>query len=110
MIGKEIKGMKAIPLCEVARMLEERQKEGELGFEQKATLDYAQKYSHVSVEKAHELMQKIMDLQFASEVMAVKLVDIMPKTEEEVKLIFQQEKRDITSAQAKQVLDILSAL
>ncbi|MEM3364219.1 MAG: RNA polymerase Rpb4 family protein [Candidatus Micrarchaeia archaeon] len=110
MIGKEIKSARAVPLCEVANILEERQKEGELGFEQKATLDYAQKYSHVSVAKAHELMHKIADLQFASEAMAVKLIDLMPKTEEEVKLIFQQEKRDITSAQAKQVLDILSAL
>jgi DNA-directed RNA polymerase subunit F len=110
MIGKKVKGTKVVPLCEVSKMLEERQKEGELGFEQKATLDYAQKYSHVSVEKAHELMAKIVGLQFASEAMAVKLIDLLPKTEDEVKLIFQQEKRDLTSAQVKQVLDILSAL
>ena len=110
MIGKQIKGTKVIPLCEVSKMLEDRQKEGELGYEQKATLDYAQKYSHVSVEKAHELIAKIVGLQFASEAMAVKLIDLLPRTEEEVKLILQQEKRDITSAQAKQVLDIIAAL
>lgn len=110
MIGKEIKSVRAVPLCEVSRMLEERQKEGELGFEQKSTLDYAQKHSHVSPEKARELMAKIMSLQFASEAMATKLVDLMPKSEEEVKLIFQQEKREITNAQAKQVLDVLTAL
>jgi len=110
MIGKEIKSTKVIPLSEVSRILEERQKDGELGFEQKSALEYAQKHSHVSQEKAHELISKIMDLQFASEAIAVKLVDLLPKSEDEVKLIFQQEKREITSAQAKQVLEILSSL
>ena len=42
--------------------------------------------------------------------MAVKVVDLLPKTEEEVILIFAQEKRDLTSSQAKQILEAISNL
>ncbi|MCX8205918.1 MAG: RNA polymerase Rpb4 family protein [Candidatus Micrarchaeota archaeon] len=110
MLGKEIKGSRVVPLSEVAAILEAREKDGELGFEQKNALTYAQKFAHLSKEKCHELIAKLSELPFVSDSMAVKLVDLLPKTEPEVMLIFQQEKRDITAAQCKQVLDILSAL
>ncbi len=110
MLGKEIKSNRVVSLSEVAQMLEEREKAGELGFEQKGALEYAKKFGHLSVEKSHELIAKLLELPFMSEAMAVKVVDLLPKSEVEVKLIFQQEKRDLTSAQAKQVLEIVSAL
>lgn len=108
MIGKEIISIKPIPLCEVAEMLSEREKEGELGFEQKGALDYASKFRHLSKDKCEELISKLLELAFMSENMAVKLVDVLPKTEEEVILVFGQEKKDITKGQVKEVLDVLS--
>ncbi len=108
MIGKEIISHKAVPLCEVADILFEREKEGELGFEQKGALDYASKFRHLSKDKCDELISKFLELPFMSENMSVKLVDLLPKTEEEIILIFGQEKKDITKGQVKEVLDILS--
>ncbi len=110
MIGKEILQHKPVPLTDVAAILEKREEEEELGFEQKNALEYARKFSHVSPEKAKELMAKLTELPFVSEAMAVKLIDILPKTEELIRLIFAQEKRDLTDGEVKEVLDIISKL
>lgn len=110
MIGKEIKSSRTVSLSEVVKILEEREKSSELGYEQKNALEYARKFSHLSVDKSRELISKLTELPFVSEAMAVKIVDLLPKTEEEVMLIFQQEKRDITTAQAREVLDLISNL
>jgi len=110
MIGKEIISHKPIPLCEVAEMLSEREKEGELGFEQKGALDYSLKFRHLSKDKCEELISKLLELSFMSENMSVKLVDVLPKTEEEVILVFGQEKKDITKGQVKEVLEVLSQI
>lgn len=110
MIGKEILSHKPIPLCEVAEMLSEREKEGELGFEQKGALDYAMKFRHLSQAKCEGLISKLLDLTFVSENMAIKVVDVLPKTEEEVILVFSQEKKDITKGQVKEILDVLAEI
>ncbi len=110
MIGKEIIQHKPVPLAEVHKILVAREEEDELGFEQKNALEYSGKFSHVSPEKAEELMNKLMELPFVSDAMAVKLVDLLPKDENLVKLIFAQEKRDLTEGEIKEVLDIISKL
>lgn len=110
MIGKEIISHKPIPLCEVAELLFEREKDGELGFEQKGALDYASKFRHLSKDKCDDLIGTLLELPFMSDNMAVKLVDVLPKTEEEIILVLGQEKKDITKGQAKEVLEILSKI
>ena len=108
MIGKKIISNKVVPLSEVLAMLTERENAGELGFEQKGALEYSSKFSHLSVEKSNELISKLSDLPFVSDAMAVKLVDLLPKKEEEIQLIFAQEKRDLTKAQIKQLLETIA--
>jgi len=110
MIGKEILSHKPVPLCEVAEILSEREKEGELGFEQKGALDYSTKFRHLSQAKCESLISKLLDLTFVSENMAIKVVDVLPKTEEEVILVFSQEKKDITKGQVKEILDVLEEI
>lgn len=110
MIGKEIRSNRAVSLAEVSKILSQREKQGELGFEQKNALEYASKHTHLSVARSQELISKLSDLPYVSDAMAVKVVDLLPKTEEEVKLIFQQEKRDLTSAQVKEILGIIGEL
>ncbi len=110
MFGKEIRDSRVVCLAEVSKILSEREKDGELGFEQKKALEYAVKHSNLSYEKSKELIGKLIELPYVSEAMAVKLVDLVPKTEEEVALIFQQEKRDLTNAQIKELLGIISNL
>lgn len=110
MFGKDVKHSKVVCLAEVANILSEREKDSELGFEQKKALEYAIKHSHLSYEKSKEIIEKLTEFPYVSEAMAIKLVDLLPKTEEEVQLIFQQEKRDLTNAQVKEVLGIISNL
>ena len=110
MIGKKIQANRVAPLPEVLEILSKREEGGELGFEQKGALEYARKFSHISLEKARELISRLIEFPFVSEAMAAKVVDLLPKKEEEVMLIFAQEKRDLTSAQAKQVLEAIKFL
>ncbi|MGB9634979.1 MAG: RNA polymerase Rpb4 family protein [Candidatus Micrarchaeia archaeon] len=108
MIGKKILNSKPVPLCDVLEMLVERENEGEIGFEQKNALEYARKHSHLSSSKAHEVIEKLLEKPYISRAMAVKIVDLLPRKESEIMLILQQERKDITPAQAKEVLGIIS--
>jgi DNA-directed RNA polymerase subunit F len=106
MIGKEIIQEKPVPLVEAFKILAERAKEGELGYEQKQDYDYGQKFCSMKPEKARELMDKLLSLGLTP-YQAVTVVDLMPKYKEELDLLFAKEKVKPDENVCKQILELL---
>ncbi|MHA1506879.1 MAG: RNA polymerase Rpb4 family protein [Candidatus Asgardarchaeia archaeon] len=82
----KIKSRKYLTLPEVKEILERLSKERELDYTQRITLDYVLKFSKISKEKTVELLKKIMELGIEEE-LAYQIVNIMPKTLEELSTI-----------------------
>ncbi|MBI5159220.1 DNA-directed RNA polymerase subunit F [Candidatus Micrarchaeota archaeon] len=107
MIGRELVGTKPATVAELENILEKRAKDGELGFEQQTTLDYAKKNKKLKKEEAVKLVKELLKMEKMKEDVAAKIADVMPRNEVEVNLLFSKERTTLDASEAKQVLEIV---
>ena len=107
MIEKESVSNRPATLAEVKEVLEERKKEGELGFEQQTTLAYVTKYAKLSKKKAAELMEELQKIGKVKPTVAAKIADILPKNSDQIRLIFANERYSLSAEEIKEVLKIV---
>lgn len=97
---------KTITVPEALVLLQKRQKEGELGYEQQNTLAYLQAEAKLDEKDAAELVKELKGLGLTDK-QSVMLASIIPKKEEEVKLILSYEKTDVSGDKVKEILKLL---
>lgn len=107
MIGKGVKKEKPVTLAEAYEILKERKKEGELEYGQSLTYDYTQKFASLDSKKVRELIKELLGIEKVREHQAVFLADMMPETEEDVRLIFAKERTSLSDDDVKQILEIV---
>ncbi|MGC8692241.1 MAG: RNA polymerase Rpb4 family protein [Thermoplasmata archaeon] len=98
---------KYLTIPETKEILEKISKERDINDFQKDVLTYVRNMSKISPKEAEEMVKKLMKLDFVSEKMAVKIVDIMPVNPEQVRSIFYKEKKDLSEEQISSILAIL---
>ncbi|MGC8585383.1 MAG: RNA polymerase Rpb4 family protein [Thermoplasmata archaeon] len=98
---------KYLTIPETKEILEKISKERDINDFQKDVLTYVRNMSKISPKEAEEMVKKLMKLDFVSEKMAVKIVDIMPVNSEQVRSIFYKEKKDLSEEQISSILAIL---
>ncbi|HDI12617.1 MAG: DNA-directed RNA polymerase subunit F [Hadesarchaea archaeon] len=108
MIGKRVVKEKPVPLAGVLEILEKKKKKGDLEYSQRLTYDYAQKFVKLDSKKAEELKEELLKIEKIREHQAVALVDLMPKTKEDVELIFSKERTRLEEDEVKKVLEIIN--
>ena len=91
-MDKEILDERLVPLAEVQRILEEREKIGDLNYTQRITLDHAHKFNKISVERAYTLINILTSEFNIHEGLAVQIVNIMPKHLDEIQPFFSGQK------------------
>lgn len=109
MIGKEILEEKIIPQAEVREILEEILKnEEEPVYEQKVTLDFLRKFVKISREDAEKAIKELLNLsEKIKPKIAVKLVDLLPSDEDEVRAVFAKERFTLTNDEVGEILKVL---
>ena len=108
-IGKQTVSEKPVSVSEVKKILEDRKERGELTYEQKVTLEFAQEFGKTGPRKLKEAIDSLKDLGI-DEKMAVKVIDVKPKTKEELKLLFEKSRLGLKEEQVKKILDISAGL
>ncbi|MFQ5711027.1 MAG: hypothetical protein ACE5GD_04510 [Candidatus Geothermarchaeales archaeon] len=98
---------RSITLSEVLESLEEEEKKRELSLFQKRTLEYIRKFSKIKGEESRKIMRKLLDLGDITEEEAVQIVNLMPKSREELKTIFYHRKTIIMTDFLDRVLQVL---
>ena len=99
-------GKKPVTLPEAHEILVKRQKEGELGYEQKLALGHASKFKKLTAEKAREMLQELKSLGL-SQATAVKIVDTMPINMDQLKQVVIIEKRPIEESQLEEIMKLI---
>lgn len=95
--------------AEVRQHLEStKEKEGELNFRAQKTLDHLQQFSH-DQKKAKQVFEAITKLEIPRlrEQQIIKIVDIMPLTEADVKFCLQGYNVTITAENMKKIADTI---
>lgn len=108
MIGKRVTGEKSVPLAKVLEILKEQKKRGELEYGQRLTYDYAEKFVKLDVKKVEELMNELLKTGKIREHQAVALVDLMPETKDDIKLIFSKERTSLEEDDIKKILELIN--
>ncbi len=106
MIGKDDVQSRPVAIAETLEILEGRKKGGELGYEQQLAYDHAKKYASLSSEKAKKLAEELADFGLGEKTI-VKIVDILPITEAQLKNVLLIEKKPVEDETVKKILEIL---
>ncbi len=87
MIGEELISRKPITLSKVKNILKKRKEESELTYEQEETLKYATTFCKVTKKQRDKIMEELLKLETINEELAVKIVDILPRDIEIMKIL-----------------------
>lgn len=99
--------------AEVKKILEEtKEKEKELGFRAQRCLDHLESIGTISQKKAKELENALAKLEIPrmKDQHIHKLIDVLPKTPEDVKLILQGYALTVTNENCKKIADTIAEI
>lgn len=103
-----------ITLSEVAEILSKKEKEykaesKEMLYEQKRALEHARTQVKLTPKQAKELAKKLGELnQEINPERAVKIVDLLPETPDDVRAIFAKERFKYEEEDLKKILDLVA--
>jgi DNA-directed RNA polymerase subunit F len=109
---KEVKEFDYITIAEAKELMEKiaehRQKKAELLFETRRALKHLRTFARLPADKAKELVEELLKLpQVGKKEIAVKLVDIMPRIADEVRIIYAKEKITLKPEEIQEILDVI---
>ena len=96
-----------ITLSDVEKLLEEEGKKRELSNDQRLALDHAQKLSKLDLDKARELKEELLKLDFINEQLACKLVDLLPSHSDDIRVLFSKERLVLDKKYIEQILKVV---
>ncbi|MHA1300737.1 MAG: RNA polymerase Rpb4 family protein [Candidatus Helarchaeota archaeon] len=107
---KKIIEEKNLTLAEVKAILKEREeKETELSYVQRITLDYINKFSKFDPEESRQFVDDLVSKFGIDENFAIQIVNLsnLPEKEEELDLIFDRADNKPTEEQKKEILELI---
>jgi DNA-directed RNA polymerase subunit F len=90
---------------EAKRILSERKKEIELGYEQKNSLDYLKKYDKLTEKNVKELMEKLSEIKKLRERQIIAIMNILPKDTDDLRLILEKDYNLLTEEEKNLILE-----
>ncbi|MBS3069090.1 hypothetical protein J4441_01860 [Candidatus Micrarchaeota archaeon] len=105
MIGKMVTQPKPVSLAQVEEILSKRSADGDFGYEQQKSFDYAKRFAKVSARKAAELMGQLQEEFGVPYEAAVKIVDVMPKHPAQLRVLLAG---TVSEEKQKKMLEVLS--
>lgn len=101
--------IKPVPLAEVKNILKKISKDRkEMIYEQKVALEHATKFGKLPIKKTEDMIKELMEIKDITQLHAIKLVDILPRNEDDIKTIFAKERVTISGNDIKKILDIIT--
>ncbi len=96
--------------AELEKIREEREKEDkELGYELRKAISHAEVFAKLSPEKSRELVNELMKLEKMKPEIAIRIADILPLSNDEIRSIYAKERYTLTEQELKQIMDIVVA-
>ncbi|MBI5225935.1 hypothetical protein HY994_01700 [Candidatus Micrarchaeota archaeon] len=101
---------RAVSAPEALKIMEKRQKDGELSYEQQNTLTHLEKIAKIPAKEGDALEKALsgLDVKLSDKQLAM-LITLLPKNADEIRQVLAQEKTDATDEQVKAVLDAIKS-
>ena len=100
----EIKSEKIVTSYEARKILRKREKESELNYEQKNALDYLNKFRKKAEKDIQGLIDELGKVEKLQERHVVAIVEMMPHDEDDLRLLFANERIVLEDNEKQQIL------
>ncbi len=112
MLVKQITSEEILTLGEVRELLDEVKKEREneskeLGYELRKAISHSEMFFKLDAKKSRELMNELMRLEKMKPEIAVRIADILPMSNDEIRSIYAKERYTLSENELKQILDLV---
>ncbi len=89
-------------------ILEEREKQKELGYEQKSSMEHLREFCKLDEKKAEEFAKELASVEKLRDVLIVKIINTLPKTKDELKMLFQKDRIDLSEEESEKIVQIVA--
>lgn len=103
----KVKDENYVSWAKAKKILEKKGKEKELGYEQKNALEFLRKFSKMSEKKASEMAEELSKIGRLKEKHIIMVMDMMPKTQDELRVLFANEIVSPTEDEKKKILSVV---
>lgn len=100
-------GIKPVSTTEAKEIMLKLEKEKELSYEQKLALEHLKKFSKLKPSELKSLKDELNSIIRVSDETLVQILNILPKTADELRLIFVKEKFSVKEEEIKKILEVL---
>ncbi len=104
----DIKEQKQITLAEAKKILEEKEKQKELVYEQKNALEHLRKFSKLSHQKVEEMYSELEKIRKLSERHIVAIIDHLPEDPDYLRILLSG--LDLSAEDKKKIIDAVKKL
>jgi DNA-directed RNA polymerase subunit F len=120
MIVKEILDESSLTLAEAKALLDalrtrgagaevrEGEEEVEMRYERRKASEHTTKFAKLGAKESRALIRELLQLPKMKEEIAIRMVDIMPKSPNEVRAIYAKERFTLTEADIETILDLVA--
>lgn len=111
MIVKKVIGEEWLTVSEAKELLDrvkEERSEEELGYELKKAIRHVDAFAKMDAGKSRDLANNLLNLEKMKPEIAIRIVDILPKTRDELRSIYAKERFVLTAEDLDQMLDMVA--
>jgi len=98
---------KPISMPEAKEIMTAKEKERELGYEQKLAAEQLKKFVKLKPSETKKFLEELSSVLRMSPETLVQIVNIMPQTVDELRLIFAREKFSLKEEEITKILDVI---
>ena len=99
--------IKPIAMAEAKDILVKREKAKELGYEQKLALEHLKKFTKLKPDEAKKFLGELAAIVRMSAETSVQIANLLPKSPDELRLIFAREKFSLKEDEINKILELV---
>ncbi len=98
---------KVVTDVEAKEILEKREKESEMKFEQKNTIDVLRKFVTVEKEKVDKLVEELKTVEHLRDKHIVEIANFLPEDKDDLRVVLHKEYTNFTPEEIEKILQIV---
>ena len=98
---------KPVSMAEAKQIMTSQEKDKELTYEQKLALEHLNKFTVLDAAEAKKLLEEVSGVLRMSDETKIQILNLLPKTPDELRMIFTRENFSLKENETKKILEII---
>jgi DNA-directed RNA polymerase subunit F len=100
----DLKDEKLITWAQARKILEAKEKDKEMGYEQKNAMEFLKKFSKLSEKKTSEMFEKLGEISKLKDRHKIMIINMQPSDLDEVRVLFAHEIINLSEDEKKKII------